>query len=858
MNIFFKIALYFFVITNYFTIQAQHNWIRTNPGGGGAIATVVATADGTILAGSDLSGVYRSKDNGQTWDVLGANQGIIETHISSFGLDPNDANTFFAGAYTGAYKTTDGGENFTYVFPDASHNFDYSYIEDIAIAKSNSNIGYITHHPQADADGDIYKTTDGGDSWHAIVAEDLPNDLHLIKILIHPTDENIVYVLSGKSRWGCGRSNLYKSVDGGVHWLEIGDSEGDILDMDVHPTDTSIVFISTYLSGYINNDSCRNSDEFFIADEYAGEFYKSTNGGNSFTEISDKTGIISVGINDPNTIKLMDVLLPYDWNSNAGTWETTNGGQTWAHIGTPTNWEKGYTENQYFTLGASFNGLNKTVTKDIFNTDNFYGSFGQWAWGSFDGGITMNNISTEKIDTNEWLSTGMENINGHCLDINESNPNIVYMGGYDIGFWYSKNNGNSWTRTQPDYNIYPEYSWNLGTGTIPTNLAKRGAGTNVMTILSDPDRENVVWASFSEEQLTDTIEGMRAHTGLFKSTNYGEDWQLITNGLPPFNQSIRMFGLSIDNNSPSNNRTMYITVDGNIYRSIDDGINWQLVLTNGNLKFTEVDKFDGNIIYAGGKDGLWKSADAGNSWQEIGLAEMHNLHQFTRPDIVPTWVDWSTDTYPYEGVFDIQTDPNVQNRLYVTVIGKGKGLYQSEDAGQTWNHILTDSTMRGVAIAPENSDVIYATSSMSYHSGGYGNSLGIMYSEDAGNTWQAVNDGMAYNYGGIIEVETGMHPNVWVWSPGTGVQKAAVPYFTNTAINEIESKYNIYPNPTNGTLYLDKDIAEKQFKITDNLGKIVLEGMVKNNAIDLNKLHKGMYFLSFKNDSENYIKVLIR
>lgn len=840
------------------SINAQHSWVRTNAGGGGAIATVGATASGIILAASDLSGVYRSTDEGQTWDVVGANQGLLETHISSFGFDPNDGDIFFTGTYTGAYKTIDGGDNFTPVFPGSNNNFDYSYVEDIVIAKSNSNIGYITHHISPESSGEVYKTIDGGETWNEIVGEDLPDDLHLIKLMVHPASEDIVYVLTGKSRWGCSEANLYRSTNGGVTWTEIGANKGDILDVDLHPTNSNIVFMSTFESFYIDNESCKelSLEEYFSDEPTAGEFYKSTNGGDTFIEIGDKTGIISVGIDNPDVIRLMDVLLPYEWNDITGTWETTNGGTTWTHTGFRENWNQGYTENEFYAYAHSFNGLNKTVTKDIFNSDRFYGSYGQWAWGSFDGGVTFNNISTKEISTNHWLSTGVENINGHALDINENNPNVVYIGGYDIGFWYTTDHGNSWTRTQPDFNMYPEYSWNLGTGVIEENMAKRGAGANVMTILNDPDpsREGVVWASFSREQLTDPLEDAVAETGLFKSINYGEDWELISDGLPSFSQSIRMYGLSMDVNSDSTSRTMYLTVNEVVYRSTNDGITWQIVLEDKKVKFTEVDKFNGTV-YAGGKDGLWRSTNLGDSWIEVGTAAMHNFNTDVRPDIVPTWTDWSgaNPVYPWEGVFDIQTDPNNADGLYVTVLGPNGGLYHSTDAGNSWSdNLLPDTHLRGVAIAPQDSNIIYATSSMSYHSGGFDNSLGILFSTDAGITWHDANNGMAYNYGGIIEIETGVNPSVWAWSPGTGMQKAEV----NTTLNVDENSLNviIYPNPTIGKITVPNEFFNAEYEIISIDGRVLLKDNTKLNQIDLSNLKTGIYFIKLNNKQEGISK----
>ncbi len=839
---------------------SQHNWIRTNPGGGGAIATVGATADGTIVVASDLSGIYRSYDGGKTFDVVGANQGLIETHISSFGFHPTNGKVYFAGAYSGAYKTKDGGENFDLVFPREGSGIDYSYIEDIVIS-SDPMIGYLTHHPDADAFGQVYKTTDGGETWHAIAGNDFPDTFHLVKLMTFRHNPDIVYALTGKTRWGCSAANLYRSIDAGVHWKEIGSSLGDILDMDLHPTDSSIVFVSTFKSNFINNDLC-SGDKYYVNDdnEYAGEFYKSIDGGLTFKEISDKTGIISVGIDNPDVIRLVDVLFPYDWYDDAGTWETKDGGAHWTHIGFVENWFKGYTQNQYFTMSASFNGLNKTVTKDIFNPDRFYGSFGQWAWASFDGGKTLNNVSTREISKYHWLSTGVENINGNALDVNDNNPDVVYIGGYDIGFWYTRDHGKSWTRTQPDYNIYPEYSWNLGDGTIESNIAKRGAGANVMTIISDPLRDSVVWASFSEEQLTDSIENSYAPTGLFKSTNYGEDWVLLHDGLPEFESSIRMYGLSIDRNSPIDQRVLYVTVDGDVYKSENGGMKWNMVLRNGGLKFTEVDNFNGEIVYAGGKNGLWKTKNAGLDWEEVGLVEMRKQHSNTRPDIAPTWIDWSdwdNPIYPWEGVFDIQSDPNVQGRVYVTVLSPQGGLYRSDDKGDSWSaNLLPDKDMRGVSIAPQNSDIIYATSSKSYHSGGYGNSLGVQYSTDNGKSWQDANDGMAFDYAGMIEVESGEYPFVWCWSPGTGIQNAKVPYFEADGIKELSTRIRIFPNPVHNEITIVGGDIQTKYQLYSITGHKVSEGIIQGGKIDVSLLNSGLYLLKIFTRGKSLAKVV--
>lgn len=764
------------------SIQSQeHNWQRTNPGGGGAIAVVGATKSGTIVTASDLSGIYLSDDNGDSWRVSGWNNNLKETHISALGFHPTDGDTFIVGTYNGAYKTEDGGENFTLVLEQDQAIGSYPYIEDIAFAKSNPNIAYITYHSDAvSIQGEVYKSIDAGDSWHPVVNEDLPSGLRILKLLVHPTEADIVYALTGKSRFSCSPARLYKSSDGGVVWQQIAASTGDILDIDLHPTDTSILYVSTFsaIACPIDEEDFEGfSFEEYVGNDWtAGEIYKSTTGGSSFTQIGTETGIINIDTDNPQNIKLVNILSITQYyndfgniaDNQVGTFSSTDGGNNWNHSGSILNWQRGYRINPWLAFSWSYNGFTKTVTKDEFNSDKMYASFGQWAWSSTDGGNTINNISTKEITSDYWLSTGVENINGHALDINDSNPNIIYLGGYDIGFWHSLNKGQSWKQIMPDLQQFENYVWSDYDGSSSVPGRNEETGGNVATIISDPEREEVVWASFSDEQY-DTP------TGLFKSINYGEGWQLKTTGLPVFANSLRMYGLSIDYGSSSSSRTLYMTVDGDVYKSTTDGDTWSIVLSNGGLKFTRVARFHSNIVYAGGESGLWRSTNSGVDWIQIGAqfqTEFQGNLANMRPDIVPTYSEDGAGVKAWQGVFEIKTDPNVENRVYVTAFGIGKGLYRSNDAGNTWSKLLTDDYMRGVAVSPNDSQIIYATASASYHSGASVDSAGIQFSQDAGATWLSANESMAWNYAGTIQISSDY--KAWTWSPGTGVQYSPI------------------------------------------------------------------------------------
>ena len=218
------------------------------------------------------------------------------------------------------------------------------------------------------------------------------------------------------------------------------------------------------------------------------------------------------------------------------------------------------------------------------------------------------------------------------IEISPVNSDIIYLGYYDLGFMRSLDRGKSWQNS--NHSIY--------TG------AWKGDGGNTFTIAADPTRANVVWAGQSEGRSTAAY--------LLRSSQSGANntWVLSSRGLPFPNTAL--FGLSVDPNSPENNRTLFVTANKNVYRSLDDGYNWSLVLeTQGKSHFTAIDYFDGNLVYAGGSGGLWRSESGGASgtWQQVGILEMQGA---ITGDI------WQSN---WTGVMDIKTDRNKIGRAHV-------------------------------------------------------------------------------------------------------------------------------------------------------------------------------------------------
>ena len=180
------------------------------------------------------------------------------------------------------------------------------------------------------------------------------------------------------------------------------------------------------------------------------------------------------------------------------------------------------------------------------------------------------------------------------------------------------------------------------------------------------------------------------------------------------------------------------TVGGGVWKTSDFGLTWAAV-GDADFRTTSVGAIaiapsNPDIVYAGmGEscfrgniiqgDGVYKTSDAGKSWQHVGLADTEVVSKIrihpTNPDIVYAAVlGHSYDAHP------------------------SRGVYRSKDGGKTWEKVLSRDDRSGaidLSMDPRNPDVLFAATWQVYRtpwsmeSGGPGSAL--YKSTDGGTTW---------------------------------------------------------------------------------------------------------------------------
>jgi photosystem II stability/assembly factor-like uncharacterized protein len=337
-------------------------------------------------------------------------------------------------------------------------------------------------------------------------------------------------------------------------------------------------------------------------------------------------------------------------------------------------------------------------------------------------------------------------------------PNVFYMAAVNGGVWKTTDFGNTW------FPIFDEQT--------------SGSVGAIAVAPSDP---NIIYVGSGEGlQRPDLAVG----DGFYKSTDAGKTWTHL--GLRDAQQ---IAAIVVD---PKNPDRVFVAVEGHpygpnqergVFRSLDGGKSFEKVLYKGeNTGAADIVMDPGNaqILFAtlwaarvapwevrSGESfvipgsGLYKSTDGGSSWRQITGGLPGNENKIGR--------------------IGVAIAPGASKRMYVSVEAeKEPGIYRSDDAGETWQHVNEDHRIggrgpgaMGIAVSPDNPDILYVANTSSWKSTDGGKSFvgfkGAPGGDDYQRFWINPLNGqtiaLTSDQGAVISVNGGQTWSTWYNQP---------------------------------------------------------------------------------------------
>lgn len=723
--------------------------------------TLATSNDGKYLFyGTDVGGLYRSTDNGKTWDKSMKN--YLASGASDIVVDPNNSNrvlVFGVNGYpqytTGIYLSEDGGETWQFKqnfmvsgHRDVSENMDYD------ATSYNSDLGYSTI---------AYVSL--------IYHKEFPNRTGL-----ELTDTISDTYTDGKT--SCTKAGLYKTSDGGNTWNMISNTLYDGI-VKVNPI-TGTVYIAKEDGLYVSKDKGItfdniNSDYILGLDIVNIEnnvyiYYSTDNGifcsqddGNTFAIISSNNFPI-IQNRHPQNLKVSpvnndhmimyvgeDLMKDGNYNIKGNIYYTTDGGLNW-NI-SKYNAKYNFMRNNLSSMERVPNFIWSTTSEDkVWDFQN------DWISSSDNGGEEF-----------RWDANGLNAILvGGKWHFNLYNSNIIYLSSQDYNGVVSLDGGKTWKYIDLSERSTTSDKWNnafIYGGYAADEVTYFGGVSNNWT---------------STKYLTITHDGGKTHTTYLNNDDYalsnGKDNRLLFQRNYSSYQSIK------DKN---------ILFCANL-RSQDNGYTWtKMVDENGEIAITGVythdsktgrlfgiNDFTGWIMYSD-DDGLtWNkyNKESLNKWQDSPYLE-DLCYDSENDKLYVAWGWTQLSVITNNGSTITNLTGNIPKMLQFD------GAPTKEQIGSNY----CERRIRTVSIDPNNPDIIYAGGSSYTYQG----DSSIYRSCDGGSTWKVVsingtnsivstNDG---DYGGVEPTCINVKPDTGeLWASGncTGLSKLTPPYKQNS------------------------------------------------------------------------------
>jgi photosystem II stability/assembly factor-like uncharacterized protein len=666
-------------------------WRCIGPFRGGRVVAVAGDYNdpNTFYFGGCAGGVWKTSDAGTYWENV--SDGFFNTAaVGALAVAPSDSNVIYAGTGEttiridvshgdGVYKSTDAGKTWTHMgLAETRH------IGKIRVHPDNPDIVYVAalgHAFGSNKERGVYKSVDGGTTWKQVLFKS--DKAGAVDLSLDPTNPRVLYAAiweTYRSFWqissGGPESGLWRSTDGGETWTDITDREGlpkgikGKIGVAASPAQAGRVWalIEHNKEGgvYRSDDGGEKWEKVsdnqnlisrawyymhLTPDPQDGDtlyinnlsFFKSTDGGKTFSEIATPHGDNHDLWIDPRNPRRM--IQGNDGGANI----SLNGSATWSTIYNQPTAQFYHiaadTRSPYWVYGTQQDNSSIAVPSCSDHScitwgDCYIAGTGESGYiavrpddpnivyvgaiGSSPGGGNCLQRYDHRTRQIRLITTWPEYMGGYGagehtyrfawtypIVISPHDPNTLYVGGNMV--FKTTDEGQSWTPISPDLTrADPEKL--LPTGG-PVNRDAIGAETyaTVFAFAESPHEKGVLWAGSDDGLLHISKDG-------------GQNWTNITpHDLPEWAL------ISCIEPSPHDPATAYVAATRYklddyhpyLYKTSDYGQTWQKI-ANGIAEdaFTRVIRADParhGLLYAGTETGLYISFDDGASWQRFQL-----------------------------------------------------------------------------------------------------------------------------------------------------------------------------------------------------------------------------------------------
>ena len=682
--------------------------------------------------------------------------GGMSGRVTTIDVVNNAPDIIYVGtASGGVWKSMSGGIDWTPIFNDQLT----ASIGALAIQQSNPDVIWVgtgEGNPRNSLNGGygIYKSLDGGKTWQSMGLE---NTRHIHRIIIHPTQPNMVYVAAIGSPWGVHpERGIYKTTNGGKSWKKIlyQNPKTGVADLVMDPTNPNKLIAAMW--------EHKRDPWFFNSGGEGSGLFVSYDGGESWKEKTEKDGLpkgelgrigLAIAKNKPNIVYAL-----VEAKKNA-LYKSVDGGEKWAKVNDkndignrpfyysdirvdPENENRLYSVFTYVNVSED-GGKNFSQLMPAYGVSNgVHPDHHAWWIHPEDGNFMIDGndggLNITRDGGKSWRFVGNIPVaQFYHISVDNEIPYNVYGGMQDNGSW----RGPAYTwRVQGIRNSYwQEIAFGDGFDVVPDlddsrygyAMSQQGVvsrydwktGNNYLVRPTHPDSEVRLRFNWNAAIGQDPFDNSTVYFGsqfVHKSTDKGLTWEVISPDLttndPEKQKQSESGGLTLDATGAENHCTLLVIEPS----PLEENMLWA-ASDDGRVHFTQNGGESWNEVTKGLKGlptGSWITqikASNKNKGEALLVANDYRRFNYTpyayrTTNYGKTWkriVD-AEDVESY--TLSIVEDPVTKNLLF---LGTDDGLYYSTNAGEQWikmdPKVFPTVSTKDLVIHPREHDLIIGT-----------------------------------------------------------------------------------------------------------------------------------------------------